>query len=133
MSTATRSQTPPPQFPDDANPFRYGWRYVPVQKPDGSEDFEQVPLTLEDVLHPEEGDHIMNSDPHADDMTYLRTVFKSLLARDPHAVVLSDCGIDWNLPGFKPLSPDIAVFFGVQRRRRSKIFDVAAEHARPRL
>jgi len=53
---------------------------------------ELVPLTLEDALHPEDGDHIVHSDSHDDDLNYLKNVFKSLLADDSQAVVLSDCG-----------------------------------------
>ena len=64
-------------------PFRYGWRYVRVQRPDGTEEFDQVPLTLEDVLFPETGDFIVQTDPHDNDVVYLKIVFKSQLADDP--------------------------------------------------
>ena len=119
--------------PDASDPFFYGWRYVNVRRPDGSEDIDQVPLTLEDVLHPKEGDHIVNSTEHADDVTYLKYVFEALLANNPHSALLFDCGVDLNLPRIKPVCPDIAVFFGVARRRRWTIFDVQAEHAQSAL
>lgn len=32
--------------------YPYGWRYVESVLPNGSALFDQVPLTLEDVLHP---------------------------------------------------------------------------------
>ncbi len=104
MSTVSTSQPTPPQppLPDESDPFRYGWRYVSIKHPDGTEGLEQVPLTLEDALHPEPGDYIVHSDPHDTDLNYLKDVFKSLLAHDSHAFVLSDCGVDWNLPGVKP-------------------------------
>ncbi len=58
MSTVSTSR-PPTRPPDDADPFRYGWRYVSVRGPDGTETLDQVPLTLEDVLFPETGDFIV--------------------------------------------------------------------------
>src|SRR5262249_35101461 len=51
-----------PPVPSD--PYRYGWRYVRVKHPDGTETFDQVPLTLEDVLFPEEGDFTVQTDWH---------------------------------------------------------------------
>src|SRR5438034_8039997 len=36
----------------DADPFRLGWRDVRHVQPDGTETWEQVPLTMEDLLHP---------------------------------------------------------------------------------
>ena len=132
MSTA--STTRPPRSPsDEPDPFRYGWRYVRITRPDGTEEFDQVPLTLEDVLHPEEGDFIVQSDPHDRERTYLRTVSEARLEEDPTAVVLSDCRVDWNILGVRPLGPDLAVFFGVRRYIPWSTFDVAEEGARPAL
>ncbi len=132
MSTVSdfRIFEPPPQEPD---PFRYGWRYVRIQRPDGTESFDQVPLTLEDVLFPETGDFIVQSDPHDNDLNYLKGLFKSRLAGDPHSAVVSDCRVDWNLPGVKPLGPDIAVFFDVKQYGGWSTLDVAAEGVRPAL
>src|SRR5262245_61994005 len=79
MSTATRHSPAP------SDPYRYGWRYVRVKHPDGTETYDQVPLTLEDVLFPEEGDFIVHSDWHLFDITYLQAVFRRWLERDPTA------------------------------------------------
>jgi colicin import membrane protein len=134
MSTVTRSPTPPPRFPDESHPFFYGWRDVLVRRPDGTEDIDQIPLTAEDVLHPEDGDHVVHSTAHNNDLNYLASVFRALLANDPHALVLSDCGVDWHLPGEKDVSPDIAVVFGVKQQRGDwPMFDVDAEYTRPAL
>src|SRR5947209_6054792 len=113
------------------DPYRYGWRYVKVIGPDGTETLDQVPLTLEDVLFPEEEDFIVQTDAHDDDLGYLKSVFKSRLAGDPHSVVLSDCRVDWGLAGVRPLGPDIAVFHGVEHRKIWSTMEVKAEHARP--
>jgi Uma2 family endonuclease len=126
---SSKSQ-PPPREPD---PFRYGWRYVRVTRPDGTEVLDQVPLTLGDVLHPEVGDIIVQSDPHDSDLAYQKAVYKVRLQDNPTAVVLSDCQVDFNIPGVKPLCPDIAVFFGVRRRILWSSFDVAEEGATPAL
>ncbi|MGO9468640.1 MAG: Uma2 family endonuclease [Isosphaeraceae bacterium] len=132
MSTVSTSR-PAKRPPDDSDPFRYGWRYVTVRGPDGTETLDQVPLTLEDVLFPETGDFIVQTDLHDTDTSYLKYVFNSQLAGDPQAVAVSDCRVDWNLPGVRPLGPDIVVFFGVKRRKDWATLNVAAERARPAL
>src|SRR3712207_5836999 len=93
---------------DPADPFRYGWRYVQHDRPDGTFDIEQVPLTLEDVLHPQVGDQMPHSDAHQRRLHYLRSVFEARLAGDPSAVVLDDVLIAWDTPGLKAHAPDIA-------------------------
>jgi len=118
---------------EEADPFRYGWRYVRVQESDGSESFEQVPLTLEDVLFPEIGDFIVQTDPHDTDVHYLKDVFKSRLDENPRAAVVSDCRVDWNLEGVRPLAPDVGVFFDVRQHRPWRTLDVAADGVRPAM
>ena len=120
-------------LPPEPDPYRYGWRYVTVIDPDGTETVDQIPLTLEDVLFPEEGDFIVQTDAHDSDAMYLKGVFKSRLAGDPSAAVVSDCRVDWNLEGVRPLGPDIAAFTGVKRYRDWATLNVKAERARPLL
>jgi colicin import membrane protein len=127
MSTATRH----PDVPSD--PYRYGWRYVRVKHPDGTESFDQVPLTLEDVLFPQMEDFIVHSDWHLVDITYLLAALRRWLERDPKAAVTGDCLVDFNIPGVRPLGPDVAVFFGARRTGGWSTFDVAAEGAQPVL
>jgi Uma2 family endonuclease len=132
MSTVSRSRAPEPR-PDESDPFRYGWRYVRVRGPDGTESFDQIPLTLEDVLFPETGDFIVQTDPHDNDVNYLKDVFKSRLADNPRTAVVSDCRVDWNLTDVRPLGPDIAAFSNLRRHRPWRTLDVAAEGVRPLL
>lgn len=114
------------------DPFRYGWRYVRRVLPDGSEAFEQVPLTVEDVLHPQEGDFHVLTDEHNDDCAYLKYALRKHLGSK--ALVLSDHRVDWGKPGVEPHGPDIAVFFGVRKRKRlGATFYVATEGAIPKL
>jgi Uma2 family endonuclease len=128
MSTARKRQPPAQE-----DPFFYGFRYVTRVLPDGQEEIEEVPLTEDDALHPQEGDHIAGNDPHTIDVGYLRNVFLALLATTVGAVVLSDTLVAWNVRGLRPMSPDIAVIFGVRRRRPWTTFDVAEEGVAPEL
>lgn len=116
-----------------ADPFRYGWRYLQRTQPDGTVDFEQVPLTLDDVMHPEEDDFIVQTYAHELLRNYLADVFRAQLAHDPSAVILSDCRIAWDVPEVRPYGPDIAVIFGVREQRNWSTFNVAAEGVRPAL
>jgi hypothetical protein len=56
MSTVPhRPPVRPPDPPGGPDPFHYGGRDVHIIRPDGTEELDRVPLTLEDVLHPEVG------------------------------------------------------------------------------
>src|SRR5438876_5263179 len=105
--------TPPASSPEQE--FPYGWRYVKRTRPDGTEELEQVALTLEDVLHPQEGDVIPENKPHEADRRYLTDVFESRLAERPGALVTSDLLIHWGVEDMRDHSPDVAVFVGLNR------------------
>ena len=124
-----RTLPPPP------DPFRFGWRYVWQIRPDGSKVSVQVPLTLDDVLHPQEGDHIPENTQQERDRTYVASVLRYRLSGNPQALVLSDCLINWGVPGLGNHSPDVSVFEGVRDPygRDWGTFVVAAEGARPLL
>lgn len=128
MTPTAPTATPPPT----ADPFAIGWRDVKRQLPDGRTIIEQVPLTLEDALHPQEGDTILQNTVHNRDWRYLQDVFERRLAGDAHAVVLGDCKVLWE-DGIHH-SPDLAVILGVRVvQPYYSQFDVAAEGVRPRL
>lgn len=128
-TTASLSSARPLQ----EDPFRLGWRYVTRRLPDGSEIVDQVPLTEDDVLHPQEGDFIVQSHGHNEDILYLAIVFKRAVAHDKQAVVTGDLRMAWDDPDIRPLGPDITVIFGVLEERNWKTFDVADEGVRPRM
>src|SRR5262249_20429615 len=113
--------------------FEYGYRWVHRQGRNGRAAWERIPSTLQDGLHPQQGDVHLLSDPHADDCTYSRYVLKDRYAGDDTVAVLTDCGIDWDIPGLKHHSPDLAVIFGVKRLKDWKSFHVKSEKARPAL
>src|SRR5262245_26651115 len=93
------------------DPFPYGWRHVTRSKPGGGTEMVQVPLTLEDVLHPKEGDVIPETRQHLTDRTYLTIVCESRLpGLAATAVVNSDLLTDFDLSDVRAVSPDVAVF-----------------------
>jgi Uma2 family endonuclease len=120
-----------PQPADD--PFRYGWRFVRRPTPDDPDHLEQVPLTLEDVLHPEVGDFIVHSDRHETDRVYLTAVLRARLEPDGQAIVLSDVRVAWDVPDLRPHGPDVMVIPGLRERRDWSTFEVAEEGVRPVL
>ena len=130
-TSGRKSGTSPPRKARAS--FDYGYRYVRKKLSDGSYDWVQSPLTLEDVLHPREGDVHMLGDPHAEVCTYLRVVAKAQYADDPSVAVFSDCGIYWDIPGLKHHSPDFCVIFGVKKRKRWETFRVKTEKVWPSL
>lgn len=118
---------------DPTDPYRYGWRYIKHERPDGTYEMHQEPLTLEDVLHPQEGDQVTHSDAHQRRRRYLCNVLEAQLANDPTAVVLDDVRVAWDVPDLKPHGPDIAIIIGVRQRQNWSTFDVAREGVRPAL
>jgi colicin import membrane protein len=113
--------------------FEYGYREVVSKLPDGRYRSVRIPLTLEDVLHPQFGDVHMLGDPHDEDYHYLKVVLKARHAGNPSFVVFSDCGIYWDIPGLRHHSPDLSVIFGVKKRKDWETFHVKVEKVRPRL
>ncbi|HEX8203423.1 MAG TPA: Uma2 family endonuclease, partial [Isosphaeraceae bacterium] len=132
MSTIRDRSAQAAETPAD-DPFRYGWRYVPRKQPDGKVEVEQVPLALEDLLFPEEGDFVAQFPSHVSDCFYIHGVFKARLAGDPMALALTDCRVAWDAPGLRPLGPDVAVFFGASHDFDRGTLVVAREGARPAL
>ncbi len=120
-----------PVDPNDR--FAYGWRYVPETLSDGSETLVKVPLTLDDILHPQEEDFRVHNDPHVVDVIYLRVVFEDQVADVPGAVVLTDCRVAWDEAGEYGHGPDNAVIFNVRERKPWGTFNVIHEGTRPKL
>ena len=117
--------------PDD-DLFRYGYRYVTRTDGRGRQTFVMVPLTEEDVLHPQLEDHVTQNEPHDEDCGYIKVACQIRLTNHPNAVVLHDCKVIWDIAGMGDHGPDIAVIFGARRGERSS-FDVAKEGVRPEI
>jgi Uma2 family endonuclease len=116
------------------DPFRFGWRYVRNPGANGASESERVPLTPEDLLHPQEGDEIPENTIQERDRTYLASVLRLQLADRPHVVILSDCLVNWGVKGLGKHSPDVSVFDNVADPEKNwRTFPVRKEQARPVL
>lgn len=119
---------------DPDEPYRYGWRYVERTRPDGSINVEQVPLTLDDVLHPQMDDHHVHNSLHNHFCHHLKDTLLWQVCADPTAVVFHGVGIVWDVPGLRGHSPDVTVIFRVcQFPDLWETFRVAEEGTRPAL
>jgi colicin import membrane protein len=110
----TANPNPAAPVSPTTDPYYYGWRYVERRLPDGRVEVDQVGLTLEDVLHPQEDDVIPERPLHELERGYLSGVFRTRLAGLNHGLVLSDCLIDWGVEGIRNHSPDVSVFEDVR-------------------
>lgn len=129
--SASRSTRQPRERPD---PFRFGWRYVTQADGNGRSNRIRVPLTPDDVLHPQEGDHIPENTIQALDRSYLFDVLRWRTRSKRHVLVLSDCLIDWGVPGLRNHSPDISAFDHVANPKRlRRRFAVVKEGAKSLL
>ncbi len=133
MTLSTPASAPAAMPEPPADPFRYGWRYVRRELPSGELVFEPQPLTLDDVHYPQEGDFIVHSSEHERIRNYLYDALRAHLRDLPGVVVLTDVRVAWDVPGLRPLGPDIAVFGGVREWRNWTTFNVAVEGAQALL
>jgi colicin import membrane protein len=105
--------TPPPSPEQDK--FYYGWRCVERTLPNGEVVYDEVPLTLEDRLFPEEGDQTTDTELHHRDREYCYQSLKTLYSADSTVGVLADHRIDFNVAGIRPMGPDVVVILGVSQ------------------
>ena len=112
-----QSQTPDPptsqvsrEAPEDLLDCPYGRRYIRRVTDDGDVVYDEVPLTLEDLLHPEEEDELVAVLGHSKDCGRLSTGLDRLTPQNKTFVVLEDVNVDLGLPGVKPIRPDVSVF-----------------------
>ena len=127
MSSVRPNTLNPPEVPAN-DPFYLGTRLV-VQ----GDSYELIPLTLDDVLHPQLEDRVTVSQVHVLLCRYLMHAMQSLVKSIPGAVVVSDLRIAWDDPELRPHGPDIGVIFNVREDQNRSTFDVAEEGTRPTL
>ncbi len=126
----------PSSLTDDDRIRRFGYRDVYRSLPDGTTTIDRVPLTLDDLLHPQVGDVAMISSKHDLERDYLANIFRTRLANVPGSLVLSDTMIDWggDPPGMRHHSPDLMVLLGVREERKTwTSFNVVEQKCRPSL
>ncbi|HEX4963356.1 MAG TPA: Uma2 family endonuclease [Thermoanaerobaculia bacterium] len=121
--------------PDDADPFRYGWRPRYVHLPGGEVEEERIPLTAEDLLDPQLGDvDLTQGGPHAKLSQRLGGILELFFEDEPDVLIISDVKILWGIPGLKEPAPDAAVIRGVRDKEElGEVFDVQLEGVRPCL
>ncbi len=122
-----------PPADEEPDPFRYGSRRKRVRLPSGEVVEQEVPLTAEDLLDPQPGDEVTQSDPHAQIVTALHELLKRHYEAVQDVVVLFDMKIDWGIPGLPNPSPDLAVVRGLPKREGRSIYRVAEEGKLPSL
>lgn len=114
------------------DPFYYGHRWVEVIDEAGNVDTIEVPLTQDDFLDPQEGDHFVQGTLHEKDVEKIKSIFRRLHHRRTHLKVYSDLKIDWGIRGLKNPAPDVAVIPNVVDPDKPRgQFDVADEGTKP--
>ncbi len=129
MSTALSYATPDEAHEDMEDEFHYGFRTVV----DGeSGESHQVPLTPDDFLDPEEGDHFMQGTLHELEVDRLRGIFRFHLRDREDVTVYCDLKIEWGIPGVSNPAPDVSVIRNVTDPGRPRgTFSVPDEEGRP--
>jgi Uma2 family endonuclease len=133
VEQAVRTETRRAGVVEVDDPFRYGRRYVRRTQPDGTTVIDEIPLTRNDLLYPEEGDFVVQELWHTQDFTYCYSAFATWFAAQSHVVVLGDCRVDWGVPGIRPLGPDIVVLYEVPHWHRQATFHLVDEGGTPVL
>src|SRR5262245_51876770 len=93
---------PAPEQPGQEDPFRWGCRFRKVALPDGTTDLVRIPLTLEDLLHPEEEDEHAVRPRHIRDCFLLYGVFNNRLPGPAVSWASTDWRVEWDHPTVLP-------------------------------
>ncbi len=92
------------------DPYRLGFRERAVTAPDGRTVLEQIPLTLEDLVYPQEGDVVADGFPHNWFLHPLADAIRRHLGKRPATLVT--CSTVLVLGDGKNAGPDVAVIEG---------------------
>lgn len=93
--------------------WRYGLRERKIGAP-GQTEYDPVPLTKEDFLHPRVGDRFTNSPWHGDTALYLHDALASLDGFEEGADVVGKVGLDFGIDGLRPMCPDVTLLSGLK-------------------
>ncbi|MFN8490753.1 MAG: Uma2 family endonuclease [Caldilineaceae bacterium] len=111
-----------------------GWRYEVVITADGQRETIRVPLTPEEILHPQEGFVMPERTDHDRICDDLRDMLRAWALNHPAFTIFHNLVFAWDKPGIGDYAPDIAVVPNVRdpEADRGKFF-VANEGTRPAL
>lgn len=116
------------------DPYRYGSGLRRVRLPDGRVEVREVPLTPEDFLDPQVGDHLTQNSFHHEFVTALSDMIRRRYESHPDVLVSSDLKMRWGIPGLRNPSPDLAVIPGIRDKKAiRRSFAVQKEGTRPCL
>ncbi len=107
----TEPRRQPPATPRAKDPFRLGFRDRRVSTADGREVWAQIPLTPEDLVYPQEGDHVSQGLSHFSFLHPQADAMRRYLQKRPGLVVTSDVTLVLKHDG-KNCGPDVAVIEG---------------------
>jgi Uma2 family endonuclease len=130
---AEPARKPPASGGLDDDPFFYGSRWVSVHLPNGEVVQRQIPLTPDDLLDPELGDEVTQSDQHFNMMMCLVDLLRRHFAEREDVYVIGDLKMLWRIPGLPGPAPDVAVIPNVRGTENRDSFDVEREETRPWL
>ena len=106
-----------------------GYREFEVILPDGTIGIDQVQLTPDDLLFPEEEDRHLQAPEHSNDVALMLRALVSRFRDFPGAWVVHDYRVDFNIPGVRPLGPDL-IFFECREPEPGATLDIARDGAR---
>ena len=109
-----------------ADPFYFGFRVIP------GTNYQVQPLTPEDFLDPQEGDHFMQGELHEEDTERVKSIFRLRYQKASNLKVFSDLKFQWGLPGLSEPAPDVAIVRNIQIKNNYRgTFKVLEEGTRP--
>ena len=132
MADPVRKQPAGGVLEDD--PFFYGSRWISVRLPDGRLVDEQIPLTPDDLLDPQLGDQVTQSDKHFELVSWLFRLLKRHFDSREDIKVTGDLKMIWGIPKLPEPSPDVTVIPKIRDKHKEwESFDVQEEGTRPCL
>ncbi len=98
----------------------YGSRWIEVETAEGR-TFKEVPLTLEDLLNPQEGDQVTQTPDHGNALSETKESLRCFLATKDHDFVIwDDVLMKWKDPTIPQAAPDIAVIPGIKEEKNQR-------------